>query len=366
MDSLELAYEQYCNQHDEVCNFDIPRVIPCEADLQYILDNAFILDHDELFENFSCIKEWTSLKPENVKNPECLLLLAIMYGVVTEELKNWMANPHTDLKILYLMIDKCPINVYDVDLDLLFQKSNHGLTPNAFKEIVSFFEECSDEEKVIVGLINWYRPISHSGVLHFYFIEQCLYDQYLLLSEQYPFDIYNNLRIEHDHFVPDDKYYEEACVTFTKNNISHESLSITLLVLKNNFHKFNVHEKQMFIEKVKQFINNDEKINDCKSTNPILFQIIDDDEIFDCVKPEMHMYFSRRLILSRVSQCIQAGVMSKIIQFAVEVYSNKKTKIECKLILNGTRKQLDGYFGSYSQKSIDDVMRSYTENMSLD
>jgi len=353
MDSIDKAYHNYYDERDIADTR--PRISGTEADLQYILDNAFLMNGNDLFDDSYNVKIFHTLKSEDVKNPECQLLLDILCRTVSNEVEQWLLNPDTNLKLLYLLADRYLIPLSTINLDLLFQKSNDGITPFVFKEILNIFDEIFENGVVIEGLINWYQPIANSGVLHFNFIMNGLYDQYLLLSEQYSFDIYANCRDELTLFDVESVSLDKAFTVLGKDT-SDKRIAIALLVLKNNFNELSLDEKHIFITGVKKLIT------DMKINTVLFFQIINCDDIFDHIVPELTIYFSCRSIMKLIRQAINIDISSKIIQLVVNSHPNKKTQIETFLILYSSQKLLDDYFGEYSQKVIDNVIKNKMEN----
>jgi len=340
---------------------------PTEKDLQYMLDNAFVINYDDLpYINYA----WSELHLDDIENLECKLLLDVFNGHKSEQLDEWMHNSDTDLKILYFLCRNDYIyhhemwysDVYqdhpnDLDLNLFFQKCSTGITPVVFNVIVTFFDDKFNDEKIIDGLINWYKPISDSGALHFFFIEKRLFEQYLSLSDQYSFDIYNNMHENYVYTGGDDEYFDLALQAIKENKtIKLSTWEVILIVLKNNFDKLDLDEKEIYIHSVKQFLN-----ENTNSHTRSVYIVMNHEDIFDKIKNDIHIYFETRMndsfFIYKIKLSINAGVFQRILKIIIDISPDKQLLIERQLIMYGSKKQLDEYFDNYSQKTIDNFIR---------
>jgi len=309
--------------------------------------------------------------PHDFDDENCKIVINA-YHTNFKPLHEWLDIVDTDLNVLKTVIRilhsfNININFNTIDFKKIFAKKNIDMNIYWFKYFLQFIHVRTLNENELNTLIEWYEPISDSGILHWELFDNWKFDEFLKMSEKYSFDIHKpsgskRILIEMrktSHFCCTTIDNKIICITFENiyEHLQQKSLktlcdknsSVKKYIIRsfqNNFDNLRLDEKTLFIDFIKSLPLLDIQLIYLREMLDVF-----KDEIRNAVKNDSGMTFYL---------CKSDNI--ELFDFVINIMNEENmsfAEMEYDMIRGGSEIILNHYYGEFTQETINNFVKKY-------
>jgi len=295
--------------------------------LQEMLDNAFN-DYD-LYKYFGPFDDWTEFDYENCTLEQKIVFIVFnnyIYGTefpLSDYWEKWLNDSNTDLKLLELV---SKVEGFDLEIwtDNFFQKNPEGISEDTFFYIVNRSDDA----------FKFYGPFSNSGILHWKFIEEQNFKEYLELDFDFdPFIVIDQRNIYQRKFIA----YDNDCLKKLVEREYHDGFITDSEIDFLSKCELTIYEYGMLVDLYRYYQLHYPSIGKLHLYDGLFNQVLQDIEIMKID----YMTFS-----------VQNTVL---VEHLLKTELN--VEVEYCLIMSAPRSMIDKYFTNFSKMTIDNVIK---------